>query len=975
MIMKKYLYFMAAATVALAACTKEISPDEPQFSGKVIKALNDDGITSKTTLADDNEILWTDSDAVTAFVGTTKHTSASTAVSNGGKVATFTFNDLDSSAEVDYLIYPADANASISEGVVSTTLTTLQRIVPGSFANGANLAIAEGAEEVFFKNACSFLSVKVNGDNIHSVKLIADQPLTGEVTVNYNEGNPIVAAKEGGKTANYVQLAGTFVSGGTYYFIVLPGSYTGIKLEFTDVQGRKATFTNSEALTVARNENLEIADITISSEKWQNPVIENAINMRQARLFPKWEGAQLGTVSAFTLETLVKFNQFDHDSSTKVYNLMGMEGTFNCRVRRDISSYSGKNILQVSNANKLNVTSNEISTDRWYHMAVTFDNGAVKVYYDGELVAETSNIGASSIDLSPAYGNDRGSFWYGHAYDNNRWFDGQMAEMRIWTKALSAEEINAPGHFYFVDPSSEGLFSYWTLCTPSGNYVLDATGHGNPLYGQRVPGTWSDGINWAADIAHSISVSPTEKSFSADATSFDIEVTAQGDWTVSGTPAWLSLSASSGNGNATVTVSSEANTGDKREATLTFTCGTHEATVAVTQQAANVDEPLTLKSGSSPKNYYFNQFNSSRTYAKGGTLTWEIVDNDQPWTATLYPEGAGASLSYDTATKKVTLTVSDAASATRDIKCWTVTVARPADTKPIVLCAYMQNYVKNSKPALCCYDMTDDSFSDGTYVISSMDSGNTRPYPLWNGISSNEARTYDLQCFLWTRSAGEKDPASFWYPTVSRISTVRVETLFDIKAKGDGTYTIRPVGNTACGLGAVDGHLAIAAECVNASWTITKGSFGWIFKCGDLYLVPSVGTKETGTSYKALDSCTALHTLSLSENAPSVSADLYVRLFKVAYADTHAGNVEFATPDITEEVTSDGGTKSVTIHTTPTWTASVDVDWITLGATSGTGVENTLSYTVAANSTGSARTGIITVTSNGSSCRVIVNQQ
>ena len=973
--MKKYLYFMAAAIVAFAACTREITPDGPQFGGKVIKAFNDDGITSKTTLADDNEVLWTDSDAVTAFVGTANHTSTSTAVSNEGKVATFTFTDIDSSADVDYLIYPADANASISEGVVTTTLTTLQRIVPGSFANGANLAIAEGAAEVFFKNACSFLSVKVNGDNIHSVKLIADQPLTGEVTVNYNEGYPTVAAKEGGKTANYVQLAGTFVSGNTYYFVVLPGSYSGIKLEFTDVQGRKATFANSEALTVARNENLKIADITISSEKWQNPVIENAINMRQARLFPKWEGAQLGTVSAFTLETLVKFNQFDHDNSSNVYNLMGMEGTFNCRVRRGLSGYSGKNILQVSNANKLNVTSNEISTDRWYHMAVTFDNGAVKVYYDGELVAETSNIGASSINLSPAYGNSQGSFWYGHNYDNNRWFDGQMAEMRIWTKALSAEEINAPGHFYFVDPSSEGLFSYWTLCTPSGNYVLDATGHGNPLYGQRVPGTWSDGINWAADIAHSISVSPTEKSFSADATSFDIEVTAQGDWTVSGTPAWLSLSASSGNGNATVTVSSEANTGDKREATLTFTCGTHEATVAVTQQAANVDEPLTLKSGTTAKNVYLNQHNSDRNITQGGSRTWEIVDNDQEWDATLYPTGAGATLSVDKANHKVTITV-DAHEVNRLPVCWTITLARPADTQPLVLCVYQQRYIKNSKPSLHAYDYTESTFVEGTYAISSMDS-NTHPFTLWNGISSSEARTYDFKCYTWTRSATDVDPASFWYPDLGRISAIRLENLFDIKAKGDGTYTIRPAGNTACGLGAVDGYLAVTAECVNASWTITKADYGWIFKCGDLYLVPSVGTTGTSTSYQPIESCTALHTLSLSENAPSVSANLYVRLFKAAYADTHAGDKDskFSSPDTNLEVGTDGGSKSVTIYTTPTWTASSNVDWITLGATSGTGVENTLSYTVAANSTGSARTGIITVTSNGSSCRVIVNQQ
>lgn len=971
---------MAAAIVAFASCAKEISPVDTIKGGKVISALNDDSVVNKTTLASDNNVLWTASDAVTAFVGSDKYASSSTAVSNEGKVASFTFSTLDPSAHVDYVLYPADAKATVDGGVISTNLTTLQRIVPGSFANGANLAIAEGADEVHFKNACSFLSVKVNGDNIHSVKLIANQPLTGEVTVNYNAGNPVVAAKDGGKTANYVQLAGTFVSGSTYYFVVLPGSYTGIKLEFTDVQGRTATFTNPETLTVGRNENLEIADITIPAGKWQDPVINNAINMRQARLFPKWEGGSLGTISAFTLETLVKFNQFDHDGSTKVYNVMGIEGVFNCRVRRDIDG--SKNILQVSNSAKLNATSKPFDTGKWYHLAVTFNNGAVKIFIDGEKAAETDNIGASSIDLSPAWnaGDSPRCFWYGYAYDKNRWFDGQMAEMRIWTKALSAEEINAPGHFYFVDPSSEDLFSCWNLCSPSGKYVLDATGSGNVLYGQvNVPSTPTDGINWAADLTHSIAVSPTEKSFSADALSFDIEVTAQGDWTVSGVPAWLTLSSLSGNGNATVTVTATANTGDKREATLTFTCGTHEASVAVTQQAANIDEPLTLKSGSAAKNYYFNQFNSSRTYAKGGTLNWEIVDNDQPWTATLYPEGAGATLTYDTSTKKVTLTVSDAASATRDIKCWTVTVARTADTKPLVLCAYMQNYVKNSKPAVCCYDMTDDSFVEGSYVISSMDSGNTRPYTLWNGISSSEARTYDLQCYLWTRSAGDKDPASFWYGTASRISTVRVENLFDIKSNGNGAYTIRPVGNTACGLGAVDGHLVVAAECVNSSWTITKAAYGWTLRCGDLYLVPSTGTKETGTSYKALESCTALHTLTLSADAPSVSADLYVRLFKAAYADTHAGNtdntLEFSTPNTTVSVSAAGEAKSVTIHTTPAWTASSNVDWITLGATSGTGVENTLSYTVAANSTGSARTGIITVTSNGSSCKVIVNQE
>lgn len=93
-----------------------------------------------------------------------------------------------------------------------------------------------------------------------------------------------------------------------------------------------------------------------------------------------------------------------------------------------------------------------------------------------------------SLNLSPQWSyepwGDR-CFWVGYSYEYNRDTYGQMTEVRIWNKALTEEEINAPDHFYKVDPHSQGLFSYWPFTAGSGDSIEDATGKGNKLYGEK----------------------------------------------------------------------------------------------------------------------------------------------------------------------------------------------------------------------------------------------------------------------------------------------------------------------------------------------------------------------------------------------------------------------------------------------------------------------------------------------------------
>ena len=81
----------------------------------------------------------------------------------------------------------------------------------------------------------------------------------------------------------------------------------------------------------------------------------------------------------------------------------------------------------------------------------------------------------------------------------------------------------------------------------------------------------------------SITVSPASLSFLASGGTKTIQITCNGDWSVSGTPDWCTLSSTTGSGNATVQLTASANSNAQRTAQLTFTCSGRTATVAVMQ--------------------------------------------------------------------------------------------------------------------------------------------------------------------------------------------------------------------------------------------------------------------------------------------------------------------------------------------------------------------------------------------------------
>ena len=213
-------------------------------------------------------------------------------------------------------------------------------------------------------------------------------------------------------------------------------------------------------------------------------LINVVADLAENRAYPSWkDGSIVNNMTNFTLECMVNFNKFGRQIST----IMGIEGNYLLRVG---DAGVPDNQLQVACSRNLTSSDLQFKTGKWYHVAVTFDNGTVKVHFNG-VEKLSGNCGKSSVSLGAAHTDTESSgrcFWIGYSYASDRYMDGKICEARIWNKTLTAEEINAPTHFYTVDPSSEGLVAYWKFDDGAGNKIKDYSVNGNDLTVDSNPG-------------------------------------------------------------------------------------------------------------------------------------------------------------------------------------------------------------------------------------------------------------------------------------------------------------------------------------------------------------------------------------------------------------------------------------------------------------------------------------------------------
>lgn len=248
-----------ACMLTFASCQIDLALS-PQNEPATIDGLVEKSFTApltKTTLDASHHVLWKTTDRIGLFNGSDIYEFTT---EDSGSSATFTGMIPDAASY--YALYPYQATASCSAGVISATIPTEQTAVAGSFADGANVAVGVAqAGSITFKNVCGLVQLQITRDDIKSVKFesLGGESVSGEVAITVSETPSYTVSS--GSTSATLTAEGDALAAGVYYLAVLPQTYSGFKLTLTNARGMTAVKSYANNLTIARAGGINLGSV------------------------------------------------------------------------------------------------------------------------------------------------------------------------------------------------------------------------------------------------------------------------------------------------------------------------------------------------------------------------------------------------------------------------------------------------------------------------------------------------------------------------------------------------------------------------------------------------------------------------------------------------------------------------------------------------------------------------------------------
>ncbi len=203
-------------------------------------------------------------------------------------------------------------------------------------------------------------------------------------------------------------------------------------------------------------------------------LINVVADIRDNRFPVSWNN-DVTSLSKITVEALIRVRDFGNLGGIKnnMSTIFGDEG--NWLVRIGDAGFPQNQIQLVNPGGNFPAGNEELGlpTNTWVHIAVVWDGttGDRIIYHDGKIMAQDKGAQNTTVNL------DQRDTWIGRAWDEQRWLDGEIAELRVWHAHRTQEEI--VNNFYEVDPTSEGLIAYWKFNEGQGNLIKDYSVHAN----------------------------------------------------------------------------------------------------------------------------------------------------------------------------------------------------------------------------------------------------------------------------------------------------------------------------------------------------------------------------------------------------------------------------------------------------------------------------------------------------------------
>ena len=306
--MKRYFVSALSLLLSLAACTREV-PEQPSelLDGKMVITVGYENmavgaVSSKTVLTEGNAIYWAGSDAdKLLYVFDSKGAKNVFSSTETEESATRSFSgNISEGSEVQWVLWSGkvaseDQSALVEVSTGSDSFTagndpigeggsiqfetkaggeshtvfagsSLRLVNPqnigrtNSFAQEANIAVMKPGD-VALRNVFGYIRFTIPAGTdgqgtIKSVTFSADEPLAGEIQIDYSGDEPrsrIVADGSQTLTVNTPQN-GTGYEAGTLYAVLPAGTYHNLKLSVTPVTGEAYTLSSKSTVVVKRGQ-------------------------------------------------------------------------------------------------------------------------------------------------------------------------------------------------------------------------------------------------------------------------------------------------------------------------------------------------------------------------------------------------------------------------------------------------------------------------------------------------------------------------------------------------------------------------------------------------------------------------------------------------------------------------------------------------------------------------------------------------
>lgn len=352
--------------------------------------------------------------------------------------------------------------------------------------------------EVYFTSNSKIDEVLFTADSENIEKTITTSMARPEnyiVTLKYGVDKSKVSTYNEGYYANAALLPSKYYQLEDKEDIIKEGSVSslGIKLTFSNISELNMDSTYVLPIVISNSNVHALNGQNLQYFVLKGSALINVVpSMNKNYFFQEGELANpeaLDNLTQLTMEGLINANRFNDDDKSFISSFMGIEGKF--LLRFGDAGFPMDQLQVATNYGNFpnSDASKAVPVGEWFHVAVTVDgtnNGAVQIFINGKLQSEGNIRGLSRVSLGSGGKN---GFQIGRSYDDNRYLDGMMSELRIWNVVRTQEEIAS--NFYSVKPDSEGLVAYWKCNEGTGNTVKDHTSNGNNLLSPV-----SAGVTW-----------------------------------------------------------------------------------------------------------------------------------------------------------------------------------------------------------------------------------------------------------------------------------------------------------------------------------------------------------------------------------------------------------------------------------------------------------------------------------------------